>query len=480
MSEEELTAEVEAAPTGPKVGAFFDFDGTLISGYSARAFIEDRLRRRQVPPLELLRGLRAALDMAVRGGDVTELMRVTARSSRGEPEEELIAVGQRLWRGRIAGMTYPEARALIQAHQRQGHTVVLASSATPYQVGPFAADLGIEHVLSTRFEVVDGTMTGEIDGPVLWGEGKAQAVRSFAAAHGVELAESFGYANGDEDIAFLEAVGKPRPLNPGPRLARAAGERGWPVRRFPRREGIDLASVARTGAAVAGLAASAGAAVAVGLVNRSRRDAANLAASAGTDLTLALAGVKLHVTGEKHLWSHRPAIFVFNHQSSLDVLIIGNLLRRDVTGVAKAEAAADPRFAVFGALAGVAYVDRSDTAQAVSALDQVLARLAEGVSIAIAPEGTRSATATLGPFKKGAFRMAMQAGVPVVPVVIRNAGELMWRGSLLVRPGTVDVAVLPPVDTAGWRREDVDDHAEEVRRQFLETLESWPPGSGRG
>jgi putative phosphoserine phosphatase/1-acylglycerol-3-phosphate O-acyltransferase len=474
----ELTAEVEAAPSGPKVGAFFDFDGTLISGYSARAFVEDRLRRRQVPPLEVLRGVGAALDMALRGGDVTGLMRVTARSSRGQPEEELIALGQRLWRGRIAGMAYPEARALVQAHQRRGHTVVLASSATPYQVGPFAADLGIDHVLCTRFEVADGHMTGELDGPVLWGEGKAAAVRSFAAAHGVDLAESFGYANGDEDIAFLEAVGNPRPLNPAPRLAKAAEERGWPVRRFRRRDGVDLPALARTGAAVVGLTASAGAALAVGLLNRSRRDAANFAASAGTDLTLALAGVRLSVVGEEHLWSRRPAIFVFNHQSSLDVLIIGNLLRRDVTGVAKAEAAGDPRFAVFGALAGVAYVDRSDTAQAVSALDQVLQRLREGVSIAIAPEGTRSATATLGPFKKGAFHMAMQAGVPVVPIVIRNAGELMWRGSMLVRPGTIDVAVLPPVDTAGWRREDLDDHVEEVRRQFLAILDDWPAPAG--
>jgi putative phosphoserine phosphatase/1-acylglycerol-3-phosphate O-acyltransferase len=470
----ELTAEVEAAPSGPKVGAFFDFDGTLISGYSARAFIEDRLRRRQVAPLEVLRGVGAALDMALRGSDVTGLMKITARSSKSQAEEELVTLGQRLWKGRIAGMAYPEARALVHAHQRRGHTVVLASSATRYQVEPFAADLGIDHVLCTRFGVAEGLMTGELDGPVLWGEGKAEAVRSFAAAHGVDLAESFGYANGDEDIAFLEAVGHARPLNPGPRLARAAEERGWPVRRFRRRGGIDLVSLARTGAAVAGLAVSAGAAVAVGLVNRSRRDAANLAASAGTDLTLALAGVKLHVVGEEHLWSHRPAIFVFNHQSSLDVLIIGNLLRRDVTGVAKAEAASDPRFAVFGALAGVAYVDRSDTAQALSALDQVLDRLADGVSIAIAPEGTRSTTATLGPFKKGAFHMAMQAGVPVVPIVIRNAGELMWRGSVLVRPGTIDIAVLPPVDTTGWRREDIDDHVEDVRRQFLETLDDWP------
>lgn len=470
----QLTAEIETAASGPKVGAFFDFDGTLISGFSARAFIEDRLRRFQVPPLELARGVGAAVDMALRGGDVGPLMTMVARASAGQREEDLVALGERLWKGRIAGTAYPEARALVLAHQRRGHTVVLASSATAYQVGPLAADLGIDHLLCTRFEVVDGRFTGKVVGPVLWGEAKAAAVREFAADHGVDLGRSFGYANGDEDIPFLEAVGSPRPLNPAPRLARAAAERGWPVRRFRRRDGIELPALARTGAALAGLSAAAGAALAVGVLNRSRRDAANLAASAGTDLTLALAGVRLEVVGEEHLWSHRPAVFLFNHQSSLDVLIIGNLLRRDVTGVAKAEAAGDPRFAVFGALAGVAYVDRADTARAVTALDEVTTRLRQGISIAVAPEGTRSATATLGRFKKGAFHMAMQAGVPVVPIVIRNAGELMWRGSLVVRPGTIDVAVLPPIETTGWRREDLDQHVEGIRRRFLDTLADWP------
>ena len=74
----------------------------------------------------------------------------------------------------------------------------------------------------------------------------------------------------------------------------------------------------------------------------------------------------------------------------------------------------------------------------------MLDKLADGVSIAIAPEGTRSLSDRLGPFKKGAFHIAMQAGVPIVPIVIRNAGELMWRNSFWLRPGTVDVRVLEP------------------------------------
>ncbi len=98
----------------------------------------------------------------------------------------------------------------------------------------------------------------------------------------------------------------------------------------------------------------------------------------------------------------------------------------------------------------------------------------EGISLAMAPEGTRSPTPRLGPFKKGAFHIAMQAGVPIVPVVIRNAGEIMWRGAQTLRGGTVQGAVLPPVDTSSWGPEDAGKYAEEVRGRFLDTLAAWP------
>jgi 1-acyl-sn-glycerol-3-phosphate acyltransferase len=72
----------------------------------------------------------------------------------------------------------------------------------------------------------------------------------------------------------------------------------------------------------------------------------------------------------------------------------------------------------------------------------------------------------------------MQAGVPLVPIVLRNAGQLMWRGEVVVHPGTLQVAVLAPISTAGWRVEDVGDHVAEVRRRYEATLERWP-GDGR-
>lgn len=469
-----LLAEIDTGPEGPEIGVFFDFDGTLIAGYSAEAFVLDAVRRRKVDPQTMVRSLLAGLDMQVRGSDVTALMAIAAEAGRGRREEALVELGERLFRERVAGTVYPEARAIVKAHQRKGHTVALASSATRFQAGPLAADLGIEHVLCTKIEVEDGRLTGRIDGPVLWGRNKADAVAAFAAENGVKLAESYGYANGDEDVEFLETVGLPRPLNPAFGLARVAAERGWPVHRFESRGRPGLVPRVRTVAALGGMATTLGVGVGIGLLNRSRRKALNLVATVGPEVAMGLAGVEINVTGEEHLWSHRPAVFVFNHQSSFDVIVIARLLRRDFTAVAKAELAKDPIFAPLGALAGVAYVERGDRSQSRAALAPVVEKIRSGISLAIAPEGTRSPTPTLGRFKKGAFHIAVQAEVPVVPVVIRNAGEIMWRASMVARAGTVDVAVLPPVPTAGLGADDVDDLADGVREQFVDVLDRWP------
>ena len=469
-----LLAEIEAGPEGPEIGAFFDFDGTLIAGYSAEAFVLDAIRRRKVDPQTMVRSLLAGLDMHLRGSDVTALMEIAAEAGKGRREEALIELGQRLFRERLAGTVYPEARALVKAHQRQGHTVALASSATRFQAAPLASDLGIEHVLCTKIEVVDGRLTGRVDGPVLWGRNKADAVAGFAAEAGLKLADSYGYANGDEDVEFLETVGRARPLNPGSGLAKVAAERGWPIHRFEPRGRPGIVPVVRTAAALGGIATSLGVGVGIGLLNRSRRKAVNVVATVAPEVALGLAGVDLRVTGEEHLWSDRPAVFVFNHQSSFDVIVISRLLQRDFTAVAKAELAHDPRFAPLAALAGVVYVDRGNRSQSRAALAPVVEKLRSGISLAMAPEGTRSATPTPGPFKKGAFHIAVQAGVPVVPVVIRNAGDIMWRASLVARPGTVDVAVLAPVPTVGLGPDEVDDLCDRVRQQFVATLADWP------
>jgi putative phosphoserine phosphatase/1-acylglycerol-3-phosphate O-acyltransferase len=166
---------------------------------------------------------------------------------------------------------------------------------------------------------------------------------------------------------------------------------------------------------------------------------------------------------------------VFNHQSKLDPIILMKLLRGGFTGVAKKEAANVPGFGQFFRLAGVAFIDRGDTTQAKRALKPAVAKVRdEGLSLVLSPEGTRSPTPRLGPFKKGAFHIAMQAGVPMVPIVMRNVGEVMWRGSQTLHAGTVEVAVLAPLDTAEWSAATIDEHVAHVRGLFLDTLAAWP------
>lgn len=462
--------EVLAGASGPGIVAFFDFDGTLIEGYSGVDFYRDRLRRGQIGPVEFARSAAATLDYRVRTADITGLLTQTVQAWAGLAEQELLDPGERLFGSTIAGRVYPEARDLVAAHRNKGHTVVLATSATRYQVAPLARDLGIEEVLCSGVEVVDGVLTGRVAGPVLWGEGKAAAVRAYAVAADVDLSQCYAYGNGDEDVAFLDTVGHPRPLNPGPGLARVAAERGWPVRHLRGRGRARPLDVVRTGAALGSLAASLGIGVGVGVLTGSRRTAANLLASIGGDLALALAGITVEIADEQNLWAARPAVFVFNHQSALDVVIMARLLRQDFTGVVKKESSRDPLFAPLGMLMDVAYVERGNRDQTRAALEPVLQRLAAGVSVAIAPEGTRSSTRALGPFKKGAFHMALRAGVPMVPVVIHNASDLMWKKSLVIRPGVLRVEVLPPVPTGGWDPADLDRHVDGVREMFLETL----------
>ena len=234
---------------------------------------------------------------------------------------------------------------------------------------------------------------------------------------------------------------------------------------------------ARSAAAIGSLGVGFAAGATAAAVNGNRRSGSNLMSVIGTELALAAAGVNLNVYGEANLWEQRPAIFAFNHQSQLDMPIMGALLRKDFTGVAKRSLKANPVFGPVGYLADVAFIDRSDPKAAQDALKPVVEALREGTSLAVAPEGTRSGPGVLLPFKKGPFHMAIQGQVPMVPVVIRNAGEIMRPHSYLITPGTVDVAVLPPVETSSWSGDTVDELRGAVRALLVGGLANWASAS---
>lgn len=473
---EQQLQRIADGPSGPKIGAFFDYDGTLIDGYSAAAYFVDRIKRGDMATKEIVETLKLS-----RKGDLSdeEFFEVIANGIldwAGETEADLRALWRRLWLEKTATTLFPESWKLIDAHQKKGHTVAIASSATLYQIEPLAEEYGIEHIVCTRALIRNGKLTGGLDGLPAWGEGKAAGVRAFAKAKGVNLKASYGYANGNEDIAFLKAVGIPSAIQPKPQLEQVARESGWPILRFPRRSRGPVKAMARTVGAYAAMGASFVAGLGLERLTGDSRAAADFITATASDAAMAVLGVTIEVIGEAHLQAHRPCVFIINHQSKFDMFVMMNIVRRSFSGVAKAEAAKVPGFGRYMKMAGVAFLDRADTQKSIDALKPAVDRIKAGLSMCIAPEGTRSWTPKVGKFKKGAFHMAMQAGVPIVPVVIRNAGEIMGRNDQTMRAGTVQVAVLPPIDVRGWRHEELDMRIAEVRQQYIDTLNHWPAG----
>ena len=441
--------EVNEGPDGPHIAAFFDLDRTLIEGFSAVEFAQERIVRREMSASEAAAQLSSLFMYATGSGNFASLAAVGAKGVKGAKHDEFMTFGEDVARKHLIKEIYPEARTLLAAHFAKGHTVCVVSAATPYQVEPIAAELGIEHVMCTRLEVVNGKLTGEIIEPACWGEGKAIQARAFAEANEVDLSQSYFYTDSHDDIELLDIVGNPRPLNPDRELFTIANERDWPIYRFTKQTKPGAVSLVRTGLAFGSMIPTMMAGIARGVISGSRSEGVNTMISTLGDLGTRLAGIKLNIQGEENMWAARPAVFIFNHQSGSDMLIGAKLMREDVTAIAKQELKYSPVGPLMMA-GGVVFIDRGDKEKAIESMKPAVEALQNGTSIAIAPEGTRSKDRTLGPFKKGAFHLAMQAGVPIVPIVIHNASDALPKGSYIIRSATVDVSVLDPIPTDDW------------------------------
>lgn len=468
-------AEIEGSPEGPEIGAFFDLDGTLVAGFTGVIMTRDRLRRGQMSVGEFIGMVQAGLNHQLGRSEFEDLIGKGARMLRGNSLSDLDELGERLFVQHVQGRMYPEMRAMVRAHMARGHTVVLSSSALTVQVEPVARFLGIDNVLCNKFETdEDGLITGEVMRPVIWGPGKARAVQNFSEANGVDLSKSYFYADGDEDVALMYLVGHPRPTNPAGKLAAVAAKRGWPILKFSSRSGSSPISQLRTLASLAAIPTVAAGAIGLGLLTRNKRTGVNFFTSNWSKLLMLTTGIELNVLGEENLTAQRPAVFIFNHRNQADPMIAGRLVGVDFTGVGKKELERNPLMGPLGKVMDAAFIDRDDPEKAVEGLHKVEELARKGLSILIAPEGTRLDTTEVGPFKKGPFRIAMAAGVPIVPIVIRNAEVIAHRDSSTFNPGKVDVAVYPPIPVDDWTVENLSDRIAEVRQIYLDTLKSWP------
>jgi putative phosphoserine phosphatase/1-acylglycerol-3-phosphate O-acyltransferase len=468
---EDVTQEVDDSPRGAGTVAFFDLDGTILFGFSIASIFRERVMNGGLAPQAAFQQFVSLLAHQVNGTEFPQLLDEAAATLAGVEEKKFVNLGERVFEKHLAGDIYPESRALIRAHLSRGHIVVIVSSATSYQVAPIARELNIDHVFCNRFEVEDGVFTGKVEHPICYARGKFDVAKQFVKDRNTDLSHCYFYTDGFEDLSLLEKVGFPRPLNPDRSLEEVARRRDWPIRKFDSRGFPGVREFVRTGLVYGAFFSAALQIIPTWLLNRSRRDAVNLAVTTWGEFGSALAGIDIRIKGEHHLWEQRPAVFLFNHQSAIDVLIIAKLLRRDFTAIAKQEIARNPLVGPVFRVADTIFVDRRNQEKAIEALKPVVNTLRGGLSVAIAPEGTRSSGDRLGIFKKGPFHIAMQAGVPMVPIVIHNATDVLPKGGFFIRPSVVHVDVLAPVSTDDWSAETIDKHVAEVRGEYLRVLD---------
>ena len=194
----------------------------------------------------------------------------------------------------------------------------------------------------------------------------------------------------------------------------------------------------------------------------------------GVRLGLALSGITYRLEGEEHLPRDRAAVYCSNHQSHIDPPVLFDALHPRMHILYKSEIDRIPLLARAFRLGGFVSVDRRNKEAGMRAIDAAAASLRAGNSFLVFPEGTRSPTDEMLPFKKGAFVMAIKAQVPIVPIAIQGGREAMRKGSRIIQPITATIRAGTPIETTGLRVEDRDALIGRVRHRISELLAGAP------
>lgn len=212
--------------------AFFDLDRTLISGASAFPLGIEAWRKGLASNQQVARWAVAALSfkaMGDKGDSVSEDVRADFLTHIADTSvEELDALTSSVV-PRLMDRVRPESRKLIAMHHEHGRDTWIVSASPQAIVEPLAEDLGMTGAIGTKGEVANGRYTGRIDGPFVYGAGKADAIEKLSSDRSYDLALSYAYSDSISDLPMMELVGHPVAVNPDSELGSIAHERGWPV-----------------------------------------------------------------------------------------------------------------------------------------------------------------------------------------------------------------------------------------------------------
>lgn len=188
-----------------------------------------------------------------------------------------------------------------------------------------------------------------------------------------------------------------------------------------------------------------------------------------------IGGVKLHVEGWNELpetirTAQKPVIFMSNHESNLDPPVLITALPVPAVYISKKELKWVPLVGWVAGLGGTIFLDRGHREHAIHSIRQAASEIRGGKTVVIFPEGTRTRTGKLGPFKKGGFAMALDAGVPIVPIATVGGFKTLPPGSVRLRPGHYTILIGEPVDTTAFH--DRESLVQEVRRRIVSLVEA--------
>ncbi len=385
-----------------KGAAFFDLDRTLLRGASGPLITEALAKAGLVSDrtLPAQQAIYRVFDLVGENLPSIGLARAAALAAKGWSFDTMRQAGKAAAE-RLDTIVAPYARPILAEHKAAGRPLVLATTSPEALVRPLAELLGFDDVIATTYAHDGGVLTGALEGGFVWSRGKLDAVRAWAAEHGVDLAQSYAYSDSIYDAPLLSAVGFPHAVNPDPRLHLFAVVRRWPVLQLdvpagiPKVAGFEPADLLRVGA---------------------RPELFPFA--------------RFDIAGTERIPKKGPAIIVANHRSYFDTVALGLTVMkagRSPRFLGKKEVFDAPVVGQLASALGGIRVDRGTGSG--EPLRLAADALAAGECVALMPQGTiPRGEAFFDPVLKGRYgaaRLAKMSGAPVIPVGLWGT-EKVW------------------------------------------------------